>query len=874
MVRPLEREGALTLLRAALEDAAGRHGSIVLVSGEAGIGKSLAVQAWVDEPGADARILVGWCDDLLTRRVLGPLHDVARVVGGEFAAAVGRADTSAVFDATLAELDHPLRPTGLVLEDVHWADEATLDVVRYVGRRIERLPAVLVLTYRDDLIDADHPLRSVLAALPRSAVHRLPIRPLTTAAVAELAAGTDLDVGEVVRVSGGNPFFVTEIVRGGQEVPDSVAEAVVASLHALPARTQRAVGQLSVFPRAAPVATMAALMEDVADLAPAETRGLVVVDAADVRFRHEIARRAVFAWLPAALRLGFHEAALEHLLDEDGDRALILHHAVQVDRAEVVARFAPTVAHAAFNADAHRQAIEYEEHALRYESLLERPVLGWMLVERAWSLYNLHRFDDAVEAAERAAEVYAELGDEGTRCRVLLTSSRMLYMANRVADAFAALDEAGELIASAPGLEPIQHAVDAPWNRGTLAAEWRVNRLALLQLTDRHAEVLAEAGAAREAARAADRPDLIAHAENYIGGAIAMSGDLDTGIARIRTAMSIAAEAGWDEATARAHTNLVELLLLARRWDETTVAIEEAIAFYDDHDFRAHRYNTIGQRARLAILHGDWTTADRILHEIGVSSASVLAVIAAEAQSLLAVRRGSGDAPRLVAEAWELATLTSSAQYLVPVAGAGIELAWTLDRPALADPYVAPALQAAAGTWWEDWLRWRMQLVRDISGAAGHGPEPERTSLAGDWRAAAAHWGRLRMPYEQAVELLRAEEVEPVLEALKLFDRLGAGPGASKARQRLRDLGVRSVPRGPQPTTREHPAGLTGRQAEVLDLVVAGLTNAQIAERLVVSVRTVDHHVAAILQKLGVTSRQEAAAAAPVAGGAETVPPT
>jgi hypothetical protein len=221
----LERDGELATLREAVADAAERRGSVVLVSGEAGIGKSSLIRTWAEDPGADARTLVGWCDDLLTRRTLGPLHDVARATGEPLRDAIARTDTSAVLDAMLAELDHPLRPTALVLEDVHWADEATLDVARYVGRRIERLPAVLVLTYREDELDDDHPLHAVLAACsggrPPGAAASADRR-----AIATLTDGTDLDADEVARVTGGNPFFVTEVVRDGGRVPASVTDAV------------------------------------------------------------------------------------------------------------------------------------------------------------------------------------------------------------------------------------------------------------------------------------------------------------------------------------------------------------------------------------------------------------------------------------------------------------------------------------------------------------------------------------------------------------------------------------------------------------------------------------------------------------------------
>jgi DNA-binding CsgD family transcriptional regulator len=139
-------------------------------------------------------------------------------------------------------------------------------------------------------------------------------------------------------------------------------------------------------------------------------------------------------------------------------------------------------------------------------------------------------------------------------------------------------------------------------------------------------------------------------------------------------------------------------------------------------------------------------------------------------------------------------------------------------------------------------------------------PEPYAAALRGDWRSAADAWRRADDPYEQALALAESGQVEPSVEALRILDGLGAGPAAAIVRRRLRDLGVTRLPRRPQPGTRANPAGLTGRQLEILRLVATGLSNAEIAQRLVVSPRTVDHHVSAILAKLGVPTRREAAA--------------
>ena len=320
----LERDHHLELLREIVAAAARRRGSLVLITGEAGIGKSTLVQAWLDDPGSDARTLIGWCDDFLTQQTLAPLHDVARMVGGALEDAVAQTDTRAVLDALLEEVSHPLRPTVLVLEDVHWADKATLDVVRYLGRRIQRLPAVLAVTFRDDEVNRDHPLRGVLGALSAGSTHRIHPRPLSTGAVAELTSGSGLEPAELVRITGGNPFFVTEVAQANGAVPATVSDSVVGRLGPLAASTRRAVELLAVLPTSASWGLVNDLGLDTADLALAEQHGLLTADAERIRFRHELARRAVEGSLTAVSRAEHHEQVLEALLHRDAQPAAIL----------------------------------------------------------------------------------------------------------------------------------------------------------------------------------------------------------------------------------------------------------------------------------------------------------------------------------------------------------------------------------------------------------------------------------------------------------------------------------------------------------------------------------------------------------------------
>ncbi|HEU6444494.1 MAG TPA: AAA family ATPase, partial [Gaiellaceae bacterium] len=210
----LEREAQLAALGEQLAAASAGEGRLVLVAGEAGVGKTALARRFAGE--AEIRVLWAACDGLFTPQPLAPLHDLGLGTHGP------RLD---VFRATLEALTS--NPALVVVEDVHWADEATLDLLRYLARRLDRTTTLLVATYRDDELGATHPLRMLLGevALDR----RIALRPLTVEGVRTLAAGSEVDPVELHRLTHGNPFFVTEVLAsGGAERPESVRDAVLA----------------------------------------------------------------------------------------------------------------------------------------------------------------------------------------------------------------------------------------------------------------------------------------------------------------------------------------------------------------------------------------------------------------------------------------------------------------------------------------------------------------------------------------------------------------------------------------------------------------------------------------------------------------------
>src|SRR2546423_6399360 len=184
----LEREQFLAELESILSNVAGGTGRCVLVSGEAGIGKTSVVERFAATHNKQARVLWGACDALFTPRPLGPLYDIAHQTQGTLLALLEEeAPRASIFPAVLNELGNTRTASIAVVEDAHWADEATLDLLKFIGRRINRIKSMLIVTYRDDEVGVDHPLRLVLGDLPQRSISRLRLPPLSEVAVNTLA---------------------------------------------------------------------------------------------------------------------------------------------------------------------------------------------------------------------------------------------------------------------------------------------------------------------------------------------------------------------------------------------------------------------------------------------------------------------------------------------------------------------------------------------------------------------------------------------------------------------------------------------------------------------------------------------------------------
>ncbi len=837
----LERGPQLTALheaRRAVFDGGG--GALVVLTGEAGSGKTALLRRFRDESG---RVLWGGCDPLFTPRPLGPFADVAEQAGGELAALLNRGGMPHEVAAAVMDEARARRGSVVVCEDLHWADEATLDVLSLLGRRVESVPLLLVVTYRDDELARHHPLRTLLGEL--RPIRRLRTERLSPAAVATLAGPDGLDAAELHRVTGGNAFFVSEIVAAGNDtIPATVREAVLARIARLGDAGAEVLDAVSV---AVPYAELELLdaMAPAGGLDDCLAAGILQVVPGGIAFRHELARRAVEESLGPHRRRDLHRRALA-ALSAGTDLARLAHHAEAAGDPAAVLRYAPAAAAQAASTGAHREAAEQYARALRYAGDLPADDRAGLLEARSHECYLTDQMDTAIELLEQAVELRRPAGDPRRTAVTLVQLSRRLWCAARPAEAARVDDDAVRLLESLP-----------PGPELALA----YSNISSVALNDeRHDETVDWGKRALDLAEQLDDTAVVVHSLNNLGTIELLAGRAE-GLRALERSLELAEEAGLEEHIGRAYIHVGWAANRTRAY-ELLPLLERGIGRCEELGLDSWRLYLLAHRARADLDLGRWDAAADGAGLVLRSARSVplLGILSLCVLGLVQARRGEPAAGALLDDAAALLAGQHEPQYVAPVAAARAEAAWLAGRPADVDEATYEPLELAVerdAGWVAGELAWLRRLA-GLPAAADGALGPYSVQLAGDVRAAAARWTALGCPYDAALALAGSTDEDDLRSALATFQRLGARPAAAIVARRLRGRGVRGLPRGPLPGTRANPAGLTARESQVLDLLGSGASNADIAARLFVSERTVHHHVGAVLRKLGVDSRGRA----------------
>lgn len=856
----LERSEELGVLHGlAAEMAARRRGGVVIVCGEAGIGKTALLRQFRRELPRRVTPLWGTCDPLFTPRPMGPLMEPAAELGGEPAKLV--ASDARPFDVAVALADvlGSIAPALLIVEDVHWADEATLDVLRVLARRARKSGLLLGISYRNDQLRRDHPLRTVLGELSTGVgVTRLELDGLSREAVAELAASSCVDAEELFQRTGGNPFFITEtLATGTGEVPVTVSDAVHARIAGLSSSGRALLDGVAVVPQRAEVWLLEALTDgDLGALEECLASGVLRAERDGVVFRHELARLAVEASLPPDRTVALHRRALAALADPalgDPDYVRLAHHAEAAGDRSAVLRYAPAAGERAAERGSPREAQHHYWRALRFAEGLDAGKLADLLERFCEHAYLSDMRVEAVGAIDEAIEIHRRRADTAREGAALHMRCRLLGCIGRPHEAFETVQEAVRVLEQ---LEP-----------GPALARSYCSVASLWGLFEEHAKMIEWGSKAIALAeRIGDRTALV-RALSIVGVAELRSGS-PAGQAKLERSLELARQARLGTDAGNIYINFSCCLIYAGRWREAMELIERGIDYSSKLGLEAWLKCLVAERALVELALGRWDAS-------ASTAASILdgprdQIIEPRTDALLALglvraRRGDPAAWPLLDEAWERAVGADDLEFLGPVAAARAEAAWLEGRAEAIGELTEHAYDVACSRsearYAGELAIWRTRAGLPVE-PPDDMPERFRLQLAGEPEAAAELFKAAGAAYDAAIALLPSSDGALLRTAYDELRAMEARPGAAILARRLRELGERSLPRGPRETTRENPAGLTNRELEVLPLLAQGLRNAEIATRLVVSPKTVDHHVSSILRKLGVPSRGQAAAVA------------
>lgn len=862
----VERNEVLDALATLADIAASASGQVAVVSGEAGLGKSSLLEALAARLKGSVPVAWGRCDDLFTPRQLGPFNDIASLLGSGVEEALSASTTPAfLFPKVLAALDKLPAGSLLVFEDVHWADHASLDLLKFIVRRILPLRILVVLTYRPDELGTDHPLTSLLGDLPPGRTTRLELQPLSRQAVESLAASFGRDGTQLYHITAGNPFFLSEILAQPEEggrLPSSVRDAVLARASRVGAYGRHLLDVMCVAPDPVSLEVVGYLQgpEGLAACAALEGRGLLVREASgELRFRHELARLAIFDALPIAERHA-HQRQLLEVYVQLGDAIrpdIIVHHAAALDDAALLLNYAPRAAARAAAVGACKEAAALLAVALKHVDKAD-PQLAARLYE-GWA-YQTSLFevtDRVIAARQEAVARWRALGRPERVGDNLRWLWRLHWYRGETDEAESVARQSLEI------LEAIPPSIELG-NAYSLRAQ-----LALL----RGQRAQAIAWGHKAIAVAEQFNDVPTQVQALVTAATAtlFDGD-DTGRQLMEKALVLARDQGLHEEIARIYTNYAEYAIFACDWPLAERLVREGLAFDIKHGLDAWTTYLKGRHAQLHLHQGQLIQAETLARSALAEDGQTILMRLPALTTLATVRSriGGDDADAQLEEVLQIALGMREQQRITPVRLALIQHHYLRGQEDIARQHAQEMLTFGTDVlrpWDAGALRvWLQRLDLPLPTGLGDRATPaQRLELAGDYAAAGAACEALRLPFEAALcRLVGAKRGTCSLadEAADGFATIGCYPGFSAARE-LGTGGKGGVKmpsrrRGPYRVARKHPLGLTRREIEILAMMAEGASNMDIARSLFRSPRTVEHHVSAILGKLSATNRLEA----------------
>ncbi|HEV8508011.1 MAG TPA: LuxR C-terminal-related transcriptional regulator [Chitinophagaceae bacterium] len=850
----VERDGFLTMLRSHFEDVTEGEGRCVFVSGEAGIGKTSLIKAFCNEVKNKCSIYQGICDALFTPRPLAPLYDVLLQLGKSIPESnIDATNRTAFFTNFFQELNDRTEVNLLIFEDIHWADEATLDFIKFFARRISQLKCLFILTYRDTEIPFSHPLRNIMGQLNPDSFTRIELQPLSKQAVGKMANERGYNGEDVYRITNGNPFYVTEILASYSEgVPDNIKDSILSVYNRMNEKTKHVWEILSVLPTAF---EMNYLDKMDASYLPAVQNcidsKILIVDKGRILFKHELYRRTIESSLSPLARIALNKKILDLLLEsfEENDAPeRIIHHAKNANEYDLVVKYAPMAAKQAASVGAHIEAARLYLTAIEYYQGNDEDTLLRFYESYAYECYLTNQPKEAIIYTNRALDIWKKKNDIekiGNSMRLL---SRLWWWSGNWHRAENFAKEAIDVLENQPSSKAKAMAYS--------------NLAQLKMLTEKLDECLYWGEKAITIARELNDGETLSHALNNVGTVQMTQGSMEKGNGLLQQSLAIALKNSYNEHAARAYTNLGCNSVMLKNYAEAEKFFEEGIRYSEERDLDAWSSYMLSWTARLKLETGHWKEAYSIAETLlkNETQTPVIRIIVLVVAATIKMRRGEEDALRQLMDAKTMASQSMESQRILPVLSALLEYEWINGSIVIEDRLLDAVKTKVAGSdtvygngefvFWLKKSRKQKLTVKNME-EGYHADSPTSAMKA------AAFWERAGSPYQQALALFETDD-ENKRKAIAIVQRLGATAVYERMKFEMRRSGIKNIPRGIRKTTRSNPEFLTDRELDVLRLLQEGLHNKEIATRLFISAKTVDHHISAILYKLEVNSRTKA----------------